>query len=170
MHQYASIQGNGAVRRIALANELNAPLDTVWRAITNVDQIQHWWPDWRPGGIIEQSEGGIVRLGDGSWIDGIVKVWRPPHIFEFTWHETIEGDPEWLETYTNSLLRIDLVQLAGSKTLLNLIQFAPETSVVGGTAGWHYFAGERLASFLREGEVIDDPERFSQLKQLYETS
>lgn len=170
IHKYASIEGNGAVRRIALSNNLNAPLERVWHAITTVDQIQHWWPDWRPGGVIEPHEGGTVRLGDGSWIDGIVKVWRPPHIFEFTWHETIEGDPEWLEAITNSLLRIDLVELTDSTTLLNLIQFAAESSVVGGTAGWHHFAGERLTSFLKDGEVSDDLGRFGQLQELYESN
>jgi len=56
--KYASIQGDGDVRRVALQNELNAPISRVWEAVTTVDQIQHWWPDWRPGGVIEPNEGG----------------------------------------------------------------------------------------------------------------
>ncbi len=165
--KYAAIQGDGAIRRIALSNTFNASLETVWQAITNVDQIQHWWPDWRSGGVIDKAEGGVIRLGDGSWIDGIVKIWRPPHIFEFTWREHVDGNPEWFETYTSSMLRIDLVELAESQTLLNLIQFAPESSVIGGTAGWHHFAGERLKSLLEDGEVNDTSGRFEQLVKLY---
>lgn len=166
-HRYAEIQGEGAVRRVALSNTLNAPLETVWQAITNVEQIQHWWPDWQPGGIIDKAEGGVVRLGDGSWIDGIVKVWRPPHIFEFTWQEQLEDEPDWFEQRTNSMLRIDLVELSNSQTLLNLIQFAPESSAVGGTAGWHHFAGERLKSLLEVGTVDDSSGRFEELVKLY---
>lgn len=166
-HRYAEIQGDGAIRRIALSNTLNAPLETVWQAITEVEQIQHWWPDWRPGGVIDKVEGGVVRLGDGSWIDGLIKVWRPPHIFEFTWHEQLDDRPDWFEACTNSMLRIDLVELSGSQTLLNLIQFTPESSAVGGTAGWHQFAGERLKSLLETGKVEDTSGRFEELVKFY---
>jgi uncharacterized protein YndB with AHSA1/START domain len=166
-HRYAEIQGDCVVRRVALSNTLNAPIETVWQAITNVEQIQHWWPDWRPGGVIDKAEGGTVRLGDGSWIDGIVKVWRPPHIFEFTWQEHPDETPDWFEARTSSLLRIDLVELSNSQTLLNLIQFAPEQSAVGGTAGWHHFAGERLKCLLETGMVEDTSGRFDVLVKLY---
>ena len=166
--KYATIQGDGDVRRVLLQNELNAPISRVWDAVTTVDQIQHWWSDWRAGGVIEPHEGGIVKLADGSWINGKVKVWQPPYIFEFTWHETISAETDWFEQHTRSLLRIDLVAIAANKTLLNLIQFAPVNCVVGGTAGWHEFAGERLDSYIENGKVEDDPNRFAQLKTLYE--
>lgn len=43
--KYAEILGTGPVKRIALTNELNAPIEKVWSAITVVEQMQHWWPD-----------------------------------------------------------------------------------------------------------------------------
>ena len=78
-----------------------------------------------------------------------------------------EGKPDWFEDKTKSLLRIDLVENADKQTLLRLIQFAPANNAVGGTAGWHHFAGERLKSFLETGEVVDNPDRFDELKALY---
>jgi hypothetical protein len=39
--------------------------------------------------------------------------------------------------------------------------------VIGGTAGWHHFAGERLKSLLEDGEVNDTSGRFEQLVKLY---
>ena len=41
---------------------------------------------------------------------------------------------------------------------------------VGGAAGWHHFAGERLTAYLRDGRVQDDPGRFERLRQLYEST
>ena len=149
---------------------MSAPIDTVWDAITDVAKVRHWWPDWRPGGVIEHFEGGRIVLGDGSWIDGTIKVWSPPHILEFSWHERLAdpADVDWFEGKTKSLLRMDLVGTSPSTTLLNLVQFSPADCAVGGTAGWHHFAGERLRSFLADGRVGEDPDRFSELKLLYE--
>lgn len=168
-HRYATLEGAGSLRRIALENELGAPVDTVWNAITDVELVKQWWPDWQPGGTIEKREGGRIILGDGSWIDGTIKVWSPPHILEFTWHEHLQSPDavDWFEPKTRSLLRIDLVSTGDSTTLLNLVQFQPADSAVGGTAGWHHFAGERLKSLLEDGRVIDRPDRFAELKLLY---
>ncbi|MEM9624250.1 MAG: SRPBCC domain-containing protein [Pseudomonadota bacterium] len=166
-HKFAQIQGGGPVRRIALQNTLAHGLAEVWEVLTEVKHVQHWWPDWQPGGVIEPREGGRICLGEGAWIHGTIKVWRPPHILEFTWQEHLGHAPDWLETHTNSILRIDLVAQSASTTLLNLVQFAPADSAVGGAAGWHHFAGERLTAYLRDGRVRDDPGRFEQLRQLY---
>lgn len=166
-HNYANIQGDGAVRRVALSNTFNAPLETVWQAVTTVDQVKLWWPDWQPGGVIEPAEGGTIRLGDGAWIDGIVKLWRPPHIFEFTWQEQPDDTASWHDAATRSLLRMDLVELSRSSTLLHLVQFMPAASSVGGAAGWHHFVGERLKSLLETGEVTDTANRFEELVALY---
>ena len=167
VQRYAQIQGEGTVRRVSLTNTINAPLAVVWEAITTLEQVQLWWPDWQPGGIIEPAEGGTIRLGDGSWIDGLIKVWRPPHILEFTWQEQPTNNPDWYEAATCSLLRIDLVELGAAKTGLNLVQFMPAASAPGGAAGWHHFAGERLKSLLETGKVEDTAGRIEELLKLY---
>lgn len=167
-HKFSKIQGQGEVRRISLKNELKAPILRVWDTITEVRHLKSWWPDWKPGGTIEKCEGGTIKLGDGSWIDGTIKVWRPPHIFEFVWQENIMEESQWYEKNTQNLLRIDLVEVDKNTTLLHLIQFAPKDSVIGGAAGWHHFAGERLPKYLENIELLDDEQRFYQIKLLYE--
>ncbi|MEM7099709.1 MAG: SRPBCC domain-containing protein [Pseudomonadota bacterium] len=166
--KFATIEGNGKVRRVSLTNTLDAPIRIVWEAITQLEHMVHWWPDWQPGGIIEPKEGGRIKLEDGSWIDGVIKTWSPPHILEFTWNNNSKQDMPWFEPATCSQLRIDLVDLSSAQTRLNLIQFLPEQSTVGGTAGWHHFAGERLSQYLNHGEISEDPGRFQAIKLLYE--
>ncbi len=39
-HRFATIRGSGAVRRIALENELNTTIEAAWEAITDVDQVK----------------------------------------------------------------------------------------------------------------------------------
>jgi len=166
--KHVVILGSGATRRIALERRLRAPIDKVWQAITSVDALKHWWVDWQAGGEIERKEGGRIVLGDGSWINGSVKTWAPPHIFSFTWHESLDDPQNTLgfEEKTKGLLRIDLVEVDADQTVLTLIQFLPAADTVGGAAGWHDF-GEYLASYLK-GEKIDyKAERFAELKALY---
>lgn len=134
--------------------------------MTSIEEMKIWWPDWQPGGLLEPSEGGRIVLGDGSWIDGTIKVWAPPNLLEFTWKEAPE-DADWFEPGTKSLLRVELVALAQQRTALTLIQFAPAAAIVGGTAGWHYFAGERLKCLVEGGTFDDRPERFDELVALY---
>ena len=64
----ATLSGTGAVRRVELRVELDAPIRTVWDAITRVEHLAHWWRDWRPGGLVEPREGGqeiAARLSRG---------------------------------------------------------------------------------------------------------
>jgi len=163
----AVIEGDGDVCRTMLRTCFSAGIQTAWSAITEVDQIKYWWPDWQPGGLLEPFEGGRVVLGDGGWIDGQVKIWAPPHMLSFSWREDGSGG-EWYESQTKSLLMIQLLQTSATQTSLTLTQYAPRGSVVGGTAGWHYFVGERLKSLLEKQSFDDRPERFHELVALYE--
>ncbi|MEM7077198.1 MAG: SRPBCC domain-containing protein [Pseudomonadota bacterium] len=163
----AVIEGHGDLCRMTLRTQFSADIQAVWRVITQVDQLKIWWPDWQPGGVLEPFERGRVVLGDGRWIDGEVKVWAPPHVLAFSWREDTAGG-DWFEAHTKSLLTIQLLQINSTQIELTLFQYAPRDSIVGGIAGWHYFAGERLKSLL-ESEAFDDrAERFDELVALYE--
>lgn len=163
----AVIEGYGNLFRTTLRTQFTADIQAVWSAITEVDQIKYWWPDWQPGGLLEPHEKGRVVLGDGNWIDGEVKVYAPPHVLAFSWREDDTGG-EWYESQTKSMLTIQLLQITRTETSLILTQYTPEGSVVGGTAGWHYFAGERLKALLENRTYDDRPERFQELVALYE--
>ncbi len=163
----AVIEGHGDVCRTTLRTRFHADIQRTWSAITDLDQLKLWWPDWQPGGLLEPFEGGRIVLGDGSWIDGQIKVWAPPHVLAFSWREDEFGG-EWYEPLTKSLLTIQLLQTTPEECELTLTQYAPRGSVIGGTAGWHYFAGERLKSLLENRAYDDRPERFRELVRLYE--
>lgn len=163
----AVIEGHGEVNRTTLRVQFRADIQAVWSAITEVEQIKLWWPDWQPGGQLEPFETGRIVLGDGSWIDGQIKIWAPPHVLSFSWREDGMGG-EWYEAQTKSLLTIQLLQINQTDTALTLTQFAPRGCVVGGTAGWHHFAGERLKSLLENRRYDDRPGRFDELVALYE--
>ena len=144
--KYAQIQGYGPLRRITLSNSLDAPIKTVWEVLTQVDHMAHWWPDWEPGGVVEPTTGGKIKLGDGSWIDGTIKTWAPPYLFEFTWHDQSVAADGSVEAALCSIFRVDLIPLEADKTLLNLVQYLTQDNAVGGTAGWHQFAGYQTRS------------------------
>jgi uncharacterized protein YndB with AHSA1/START domain len=164
----ARITGRGRVRRIELVRDLSAPIERVWCALTELDALREWWPDWRLGGVVEPREGGRIRLGNGDWIDGEIRIWRPPHLFEFSWNDVVPMDHvKNLEPVTRSLVRFDLVENGHQRTMLHLVQFAGADVAVGGAAGWHEFAGERLPVFLASGAVPADPERFAVLHGRY---
>ena len=167
-NRFVTIIGDGSPRKISMEREYPVPVERLWEMVTYPENLKHWWLDWQAGGEIQNREGGNIRLGDGSWINGRITSWNPPHIFAFTWNDHLH-DPEntaWYEHRTGSQLRIDLVSVGKNETLLNLVQFMPADHAAGGAAGWHHF-GENLADYLEKGEVMLRPERFEQLKAHY---
>ena len=166
---FVEILGSGGVRKLHLRREIAAGLDEVWAAITQLEFVQQWWPDWQPGGVIEGEVGGNIKLADGSWIDGEIKTFAVPHVFEFVWAEYPCGQhPDWFEPSTQSSLRIDLVATSEQSTLLNLVQFSPADMAAGGSAGWHHFAGELLVELLEQGACKTKTDSFDTLLNQYE--
>ena len=173
----ATISGDGAVCRIGLSVDLPASTDAVWRALTQVDALRVWWPDWRSEqpGVFDQHVGGCVRIGDGAWLDGLIKQWCPPTLLEFSWHETKTDEALWFEPQTKSLVRVDLTP-QGEGCLLNFVQFCKSEACVGAAAGWHQLLGEHLLTYLKQGQalepileepILEEEGRFEALKALY---
>ena len=164
IERLATIEGHGDIRRLTLRAQLRTTPAVAWLALTSIESLRVWWPDWLPGGVFDHEEGGRVVIGDGSWLDGRVKVWAPPHVLELTWREHSGGS--WFEPVTKSLVRFELLATSAGTTSLTLVQFAPAGSVVGGTAGWHSFV-ERLQRLLAREPQVDDAGRFDELVSLY---
>ncbi len=164
----SKVYGAGPVRRLEIKLKLHAPIDRVWRAITESSEVRSWWTD----GSIEAHEGGRFRLDQGEEVDGTVKVCFPPYLFEFTWNDApaSAGHPQLIEANTKSLVRFDLVELDEAHTQLSFSQFLPPTEIVGASAGWHQIVGERLKEFVETGAVSEDPNRFAELQKAYAAS
>lgn len=155
--------GHGKYRRVEVRRVVDAPIDRVWEAISSAEEMERWWS----AGVLEGREGGRIHLHmdtdecDGLPLDGQIKVFLPPHVLEFTWHEAY--DPAM------GVVRFDLIEVEGGKTQVTLTNFVPADDVVPASAGWHEIV-ERLGTYVRTGERVPVPEgdsRFKELESLY---
>ena len=87
----------------------------------------------------EVPDSGLLHL------DGRVKVFLPPHVFEFTWNEAY--DP------AQGLVRFDLVELDGDRTQLTLINTVPSRHGTDASAGWRELM-DRLRRFAETGAPV----------------
>jgi uncharacterized protein YndB with AHSA1/START domain len=93
------------------------PLERVWRAITESDQLRYWMPcdivgERRAGADIElpfwPAQVAKYQLEETS-LRGSIEVWKPPQIFQWTWggdvlrFELERGDGETILTFTTWL-------------------------------------------------------------------
>jgi uncharacterized protein YndB with AHSA1/START domain len=95
---------------VDLERTLSAPVDEVWSALTDTEQLA----GWLGRGRIEPRVGGAVVLvtagPGGGRVVGVVRHYDPPSVLELTWR--FETEPE-------TVLRIELEPADGS-TLLRL--------------------------------------------------
>jgi uncharacterized protein YndB with AHSA1/START domain len=122
---------------------LQHPVQQVWAAITEPDQIEAWWGraavDLRPGGAmrIEWLNGDVTMPATITELD-------PPHVLE------IEGEP-------HGRLRFEL-EPDGDGTVLRFIARSPvpDDFLSKVQAGWHFHL-DALADFVDDGTRIDWP-------------
>ncbi len=159
-----TVHGHGEVRRLQTQAIIRAPIEAVWRALTDIQHVKRWWAD----GSIGDNVGDSVQLGGAEDLNGTILIKMAPHVFAFTWHDepSKATRPEWIETSTNSLVHFDLIETAAETTLLTLVQFAPVEGATGAAAGWHELF-ERIKSYVEKGKVESGAGRFDALKELY---
>jgi len=146
----ARVTGGGNIRRIEVSRDLHAPIDRVWKALTESDQISQWWHT----GIIDRQEGGRIALDMGEncepgapSLDGVIKVFRPPHIFEFTWNESDKD---------TVIVRFELLELTSETTRVTIISHADKASLLVVAVGWHEII-DRLSTFISTGTFAPAP-------------
>ena len=167
LKRLATIAGHGPVSEMTLrCSYPNVSLATLWRAIIEPEQLKVWWPDWEVGGLFEPHPGGRVVIGDGAWLNGRITQWEPHSRLAYTWRED-QPDATWFEANSQSAVLFLLEDLGQKHSQLTLQQPMPTDSVVGGTAGWHYFAAERLPRFLAHLPQLPEAGRFEALVELY---
>lgn len=130
---------------------IEAPIDTVWRVLTEPDQITHWFSkeadlDARAGGD------GRLRFESGETYYLRIERFEPPHRFAYRWlHEPgIKAGPE------NSMLVEFTLQSEDGHTRLRLVESgfdhvdwtdqAKQKYFDDHSRGWSSFA-ERLRDF-----------------------
>ena len=140
--------------RIEREIEIDAPIDVVWRVITEPEHINSWFTDaaeldLRPGG-----DGQFAWDVKGSRKKANLRIERlePPHFFSFRWEYPDGADP----TETNAPLVEFSLEAQGGSTRLRLVESGlesiagsadeKETYFTDHTNGWTRFA-ERLRDY-----------------------
>lgn len=134
---------------------LRHPVEKVWRAVTDADEMAHWFPasvdmELRAGGKIQFTfPGGEMDTGDG-----VITELDPPRVFAFTWN----GEPLRME------LRPD-----GEGTLLIFTHTFDDRPMAGSFAtGWETCLGAleaRLSAVAPGGPGA--PERYAERHDAY---
>jgi uncharacterized protein YndB with AHSA1/START domain len=95
---------------------IDAPVEVVWRTITEPDQISQWFADQVE---LEAKPGGRGYLGFGEQGGPvIVETFEPPSRFSFRWNHPAGEDP----TAGNSLLVEFTVRAEGERTRLRVVE------------------------------------------------
>jgi uncharacterized protein YndB with AHSA1/START domain len=125
---YDTIENRPALR---FERRLAHPVEAVWRAITESDELEHWFPsrvevaELRAGAEMTFRFESMPLEGEPMTINGRVTDFDPPRLFAFYW-----GDDH---------LRFELEPVAGEHACvlrLTVLLDAPEKAARDG-AGWH---------------------------------
>lgn len=133
---------SGGIAVVAFERRLAHPVDTVWAALTEPDQIAAWLGR----GTLEPHVGGEVAIRTGPedrsdlqrLMTGRLLTWDPPRVLEYEWLQPGLGV---------SVVRYAL-EADGCGTILRLTHRRSATpGAFGGRAGWHAYL-DRLAAHL----------------------
>ncbi len=133
---------SGEIAVIAFERRLGQPIDAVWAALTEPEQLAAWLGP----GTFEPRQGGQVSIRTGPAdqperqrvMSGEVLTWDPPRVLEYEWRQP---------GLDLSVVRYDL-EPEGAGTVLRLTHRRSVTPVAfGGRAGWHAYL-DRLAAHL----------------------
>src|SRR5215472_7506868 len=115
---YVEIDGRPAVR---FQRSYNHPVQRLWTAITDPDELPHWFPSKV---AMEAEVGGKIEFtGDGPATTGTILVYEPPTRLTYSW-----GENE---------LRFELEPTGEHACLLTLIDVLPASDVAArNAAGW----------------------------------
>jgi uncharacterized protein YndB with AHSA1/START domain len=121
-----TLRREGERRGVRHERRYDAPPEEVWAALTEPEQVRNWLAEM----TIEPRRGGRITFAwdSGPTDHGVVRVFDPPKIFEYTW-EKGEREP--------SLIRFELVA-DGDGTILTLdhSKIGVDSAASIG-AGWH---------------------------------
>jgi uncharacterized protein YndB with AHSA1/START domain len=126
---YETIENRPALR---FERRLSHPVEVVWRAITESDELEHWFPsrvevdELRPGAEMTFRFESMPLKDEPMTMSGQVTEFQPPRLFAFTWGE--------------DHLRFELAPVADSDDAcllrLTVLLDAQDKAARDG-AGWH---------------------------------
>jgi uncharacterized protein YndB with AHSA1/START domain len=154
--ELGDVGGDGDRRDLHHRRMIGAPISVVWAALTEPEQWRVWMGadaaelDPRRGGAVE------LRWPDGDGMAGEITDWDPPHVLEYTWHESDD----------RGRVRFELEQTRHGTLLTFDHSGIPVSMLVGMSAGWHAHLDWLRAH--ASGEGFDFMPRYRELRPLYE--
>jgi len=141
------------------------PIETVWEALTQPEHLAGWYLtkaviDGRTGGSID------FRTGPGQLhVTGRIRVWEPPHVFEYEWKVRPWGR---MPNGEDATVRWEL-RPEGHETLLTLThRNLTRRSALGAAPATHVVL-ERLEAHLAGLTFEDFRERVAEVQEQYPT-
>jgi uncharacterized protein YndB with AHSA1/START domain len=156
MTDFGTISPDGSTEAVRFERWYAASAPELWSALTN----PHWMRRWLGAEVtIEGRVGGVVRLrwGSGDEMDGVITVFEPERVLEYTWCETALG--------VESLVRFELSAERSGMLLVLVHTRVPGDRAAGFGAGWHGHLDALEAALAGQG--IDPQERYRELRPEY---
>lgn len=138
--------GERETRSVSHEVEIDAPVERVWRALTEAEELERWFP---LEARVIPGEGGSIWMSWRNEYEGESKIlaWEPNRLLKTTWGDLDGGQPGQVTTYT--------LESAGGKTALRVVTsgFPTDPSwddwVEGTRMGWRWELGS-LKRYLEE--------------------
>lgn len=156
-----SIFKDGDRASIIFERRLNYPIEEVWEALTDPEQLGSWFGHV----VIEKCQGGRITIEAGPdnipvevrRTTGRILTWQPPNILEYEWKQAIVEE---------STIRFELAS-SGPETILKLTHRWLSTGNAGGfISGWHAYL-DRLEAHLNGNQIPDWGQRYGEVQSLY---
>jgi uncharacterized protein YndB with AHSA1/START domain len=139
---HGTLEPAGDRWRLRFTRTLRHDPETVWRAITDPDQLKAWFPlsvngEWNVGAKLTFSE----ESADKPDFHGEVRTVVPPRLLEYTW------GPD--------LLRFEIEPAPDGCTLTLLDTFDEQGKAARDAAGWHVCLDRLAATLDRDAPAAD---------------
>lgn len=138
--------------QLRFRRQLAHPVDKVWRAITEPEHLQKWFPDRVVG---HMTPGASLRfeMGDGESFDGEVLTCDPPKALELRWG--------------TDLLRFEIEADADGCVLTLLDTIIEVGKAARDTAGWHVCLDKLEHALAGTSPTWTDGERWTEVNSGY---
>ena len=101
---------------------IEAPVEVVWRTLTEPDQMSQWFAD-RVDLVVEPGSHGCMGFGDqGGAV--VVEVVDPPTRFSFRWNDNVNGEPA---AGNSMLVEFTLTAEGDERTRLRVVESGHES-------------------------------------------
>lgn len=142
---------SAAGRAAESAIEIDAPIERVWRALTEAAELQRWFPLHAQ---VEPGVGGSIRMSWGNEFAGALDVlaWEPPHLLRTSWQFHPGDSAAQVTEY--------VLETRGERTHLRVVTsgFPADASwdewVEGTVRGWR-FELQSLRTYLEQHDGRD---------------